>query len=57
MNIVAYHHVDEGRTWLRVEPESGYAWDEPMDGWVLILDICAGRGYYRHTDGREYPLA
>jgi hypothetical protein len=50
----AYHHTDEGLTWLRIVPESGMEWDEPISGWSEVHDLIRGRHYYRHTDGREY---
>ena len=44
---------DDGARWLRITPQDGFAWDEPVAGWALILDLSDGRSYWRHTDGRK----
>ena len=50
----AYHHVDDGQTWLRVMTENGMDHDEPITGWELILDLTDGKSHYRNRDGRIY---
>ena len=48
----AYHHHDDGQTWLRIITETE-EWDEPIEGWESVLDLTTGGSYYRHKDGRE----
>lgn len=49
----AFMYWEDGKKWLRIIPESGYEWDEPMTGWVLIFDLInGGPSVFRHTDGR-----
>lgn len=50
----AYHHIDDGQTWLRVKGDDGSEYDEPISGWELVHDLTAGRSHYRHSDGRKY---
>lgn len=50
----AYHHIEDGKTWLRITSDNGLDWDEPISGWILTLDLTDGKSYYTHTDGRKY---
>ena len=54
----AYHHVEDGATWLRIIPPDGVEYDESIAGWAIVHTLMAKdaplRGtYYRHADGRE----
>ena len=51
----AYQHTEDGRKWLRIVPDDGLAWDEPLSGWCIVLDLITGATTYRHTDGRSIP--
>lgn len=59
----AFHHRDDGATWLRVAcRNTGDEWDEPIAGWELIHCIAAPTksdlgSYYRHKDGRTARMA
>ena len=48
----AYHHTEDGQKWLRIITQDE-EWDEPILGWELVLDMCNGKAYYRHKDGRK----
>lgn len=55
--ITAYHHVEDGKPWLRIMPGDGYDYDEDLSGWSLILDMTSGTTYYQNQDGRRYNAA
>ena len=57
MATMAYAHEEDGQKWLRITPEDGRAWDEPIAGWSLVLDLYRGTARWKHTDGRIYDDA
>lgn len=40
---------DEGKRAMMVNGDH----EEPITGWVEVLDLIRGKRYYRHEDGRE----
>jgi hypothetical protein len=50
----AYMHYSDGARWIRIIDENGSEWDEPIQGWSLVLDLIRGGANWRHDDGREY---
>lgn len=46
----AYRHWEDGKQWLRILPEDGMEYDEPIEGWVEVLDLTTGKLFYRKNE-------
>lgn len=43
----AYRHWQDGKQWLRIIPDNGMEYDEPISGWVEILNLTNGNISYK----------
>ena len=48
-------HFEDGKKWVRIIPENGMSWDEPIVGWESVIYLTEGFSTLRNKDGREYP--
>lgn len=48
----AYHHIEDGQTWLRIVTDTD-EWDEPIQGWSIVIALDTGLLFYRHVDGKQ----
>jgi len=54
MTQSAYMYYDEGKKYLRINPDSENPYDESISGFTYVMHMTHGYGIWRHTDGREY---
>jgi hypothetical protein len=45
-------HFEDGETWARIEDDSGNVWDEPINGWSMVISLIDGSTEWKHVDGR-----
>jgi hypothetical protein len=43
---------EDGCRWLRIVPPDGFEWDEPVEGWHLVIHLFEGHAQWKHSDGR-----
>lgn len=52
--IYAYKFInDENKPALMVS-DGADVWEEPIDGWTLVLDLRTGRSYWEHKNGQRF---
>ncbi len=50
-NCKAYKVTDSEGVWLHIVKEDGFAWEEQMKYWELVLDMTNGKSFYRQIGG------
>jgi hypothetical protein len=49
----AYRHWEDGKQWLRIIDNDGNEWDEPIEGWCEVWNLCTGVLTYKNSNGLE----
>ena len=41
---------EDGKRWIRIIPDDGFAWDEPITGWEQVIYLFEGRTAWRKNE-------